>query len=119
MIIYEVNKEKRVVTARFEGDKEYWSQSLVEMCNNIFRPTCMAIPYRIIGKVLDGYTDFVGKAKCHPNDVWDEEKGKNIAKQKLLAKWYNVKDCVLENAKDFVDKVYDDVTDRINKKLWF
>lgn len=31
---------------------------------------------------------YTGIAKCHPDDNWDEEKGKELAKDRLLAKYY-------------------------------
>lgn len=117
MIIYNVNEVKGTVIARFEGDKDYWRQSLMDMCGNILNPTYTDAPNSIIDKVLDGYPDFVGKARLHPNDTWSEEEGMRVAKQRLLDKWYRVKDRVLEDLKEFVDKNYDNTIERIDKKL--
>lgn len=117
MIVYNVNKEKGIVVARFEGDKEYWRQSLYEMCANILDPTYTDAPNSIIDNVVDDFQDFVGKAKLHPHDKWNEETGKKLAKKKLLEKWYHVKDRVLEDLKDFVEDNYENTIERIDKRL--
>ena len=45
----------------------------------------------IIAKILRYRRNFYGIAKCNPNDEYNVEIGKEIAKARLLAKYYRVK----------------------------
>ena len=123
MIIYNVNQEKGTVVARFEGDftndRDYWEDSLMGMIYNIFKPYIYDTEkmYGIVTKVLNSYEDFVGKAKLHPLDTWDEEKGKRIAKQKLLDKWYRVKNHVLREVKTYVISSCADINMKIDNRM--
>lgn len=124
MIVYEVNKEKHCVVARFkehnwEG-KWYWRNCLIKMCDGILNPTYTQAPtYEIIDKILDSYVDdsFIAKSVCCKEDEWDEEKGKQVAKAKLLKKWNRAKQAVLWSLSDFIVDNYTDTMRRLNKKL--
>lgn len=123
MIIYNVNKEKGTVVARFKGDfvndASYWEDSLMGMIHNVFSPYFYStgMMYAIVNNVLDSYADFVGKAKLHPEDTWDEEKGKRIAKQKLLDKWYKVKNHVLRDVKTYVISCCTNINIKIDNRM--
>lgn len=116
MIIYDVNLNKRTVVARFEGDKNYWAESLHKMCEKIIEYDNIPI-YDIVDNTLDKYPVLIGKAICSPNDTWSVSEGKCIAKQRLLDKWHRVKDRVLEDLQEWIDKRYAVVTERIDKRL--
>lgn len=45
----------------------------------------------IIAKILRNRHNFYGIAKCNPNDEYNVEIGKEIAKARLLSKYYRVK----------------------------
>lgn len=119
MIIYEVNKDKQTIVARFEGGKEYWRQSLIKMCFNILYPTDTStyIIDPVVDSIVDTHTNFVGKAICHKDDEWDEEIGKKIAKDRLLQKWYEVKDRVLLALGETIKENYALALERLNKRL--
>lgn len=121
MIIYDMNLTKRTTIARFEGDRNYWAKSLHKMGYKIIRYGALEyenIPIRdIVDKVLDRYPALIGKAVCSSNDTWSASEGKRIAKQRLLDKWYRVKDSVLEELQEYIDKRYETMTDHISRRL--
>jgi len=54
---------------------------------------------------LDGeyeIENFIGKAKCSPEDSWDEEKGKEIARLRAMIK---VKSWVRKNKLDTIERI--------------
>lgn len=118
MIIYEINKDKRVVIARFEGGQEEWVASLKCMCLNILSSTYTSsrLAWQAVDNVLGSYTKFIGKAVCHEDDEWDEEKGKTLAKERLLQKWYKIKSEVLECLEDYVIQNYEWTLERLQKR---
>ena len=68
--------------------------------NKLFNDTCNVMKHlfinddevdSIIEKVLRYRRNFYGIAKCNPNDEYNVEIGKEIAKARLLAKYYKVK----------------------------
>lgn len=48
-----------------------------------------------------------GKARCHPNDVFDVEKGKNIARDRALLKYYRDLYMSTKDAQSFSQKIGD------------
>lgn len=118
MIIYNVNKEKGVIVARFEGGRDYWEESLQDMVNNITSKSWMSVPYYIVTNAMKNVEDFTGRAILNPEDEWDEEYGKNLAKKRLLYKFNCVKINVLSKMKQFVTQEYDNTIARIDKKLF-
>ena len=88
MIKYFVNKN--TVIAEFRRD---WIDALVEYYINnthINYATLNDIVYDYILKVEnDGFKPY-GEAKCHPDDVFDEDIGKQIAKTRLINKYNRV-----------------------------
>lgn len=121
MIIYDTNLTRRTTIARFQGDRDYWAESLCKMGFKIIRYGALDyenIPIRdIVAKVLDRYPALIGKAVCSSGDTWSVSEGKRIAKQRLLDKWYRVKDMVLEELQKYIDKRYEEMTDKISRRL--
>ena len=118
MILYEINKDKRVVIARFEGGQEEMATSLGRMCLNILSSTYISnsLAWQIVDNILISYPKFIGKAVCHEDDEWDEEKGKALAKERLLQKWYKIKSEVLERLEDYVIQNYKWTLERVQKR---
>lgn len=118
MIIYEVNKEKRTVTAYFEGGMEYWIDSLLNMTLKIFGE----IPewtHNFIARALCSLNgNYAGVAKCSPEDNFDASIGKAIAKRRLLNKWGSVKRLVLADYRNKIYHVYNTLIGRISKRYW-
>lgn len=124
MIVYDIDKEKRIIVARFKDDSNegrgYWRTSLINMCTNILKPTYTYIPlYDVIDQCIASYTEdaFVAKAICHEDDEWNEERGKQIAKAKLLKKWNKIKQAVLWKLNNCIVDNYVETMHRLNKKL--
>lgn len=88
MIKYTV--DNNTVIAEFRRD---WIDSLVEYCSNnthIDYATLNDIVYDYLLKAEnDGFKPY-GEARCSPDDVFDEEIGKHIAKTRLINKYNRV-----------------------------
>ena len=88
MIKYTVNNN--TVIAEFSRD---WIDTLVEyylkntyIANSVF----VDAVYEYMLKVESDGLKFYGEAKCSPDDVFDEEIGKQIAKTRLINKYNKV-----------------------------
>ena len=88
MIKYTVNKN--TVRAEFSRD---WIDTLVEyylkntyIANSVF----VDAVYEYLIKVENDGLKPYGEAKCAPDDVFDEEVGKHIAKTRLINKYNRV-----------------------------
>lgn len=96
MIRYTVDELHRTITAAFTPasgnwtDSDVWEIGLYNNLANLSPELDMksgAIYYAV--KELQG--SYTAKAKCHPDDEWDEEYGKALAKKRLLEKWNKTK----------------------------
>lgn len=112
-----VNEEKRTVVA------------IVDNCLSDFRNRISKNPFSEIFYVANDYKggewtfmneSYKGIAKCHPNDVFDVEIGKEIAKNRALRKYYSDLRLkysrffdMLNEIADVADKNYDVIIDRI------
>jgi hypothetical protein len=121
MIKYYVDKENRTVIAKFNvgqsSERGYWQRNILKeiiklsRCCYMFDDTenqiCNAALNRIDNNIY-------GVAKCSPDDMWDEETGKTLAKKRLLRKWKLARLAAFEAASN---KLSDALTD-INKKRY-
>ena len=88
MIKYTVNNN--TVIAEFSRD---WIDTLVEYYfknTHINYDTLRDIVYDYLLKVENDGLKFYGEARCSPDDVFDEEIGKQIARTRLLNKYNKV-----------------------------
>ena len=88
MIKYTVNNN--TVIAEFSRD---WIDTLVEYYfknTHINYDTLRDIVYDYLLKVENDGLKFYGESKCHPDDVFDEDIGKQIARTRLLNKYSKV-----------------------------
>ena len=81
MIKYEVNVAERTVTATISGCQDDVKNRLSK---NIPSKVFEAKDVQKAMRISESYT---AKAKCHPEDTYDEEVGKSVAKAKLLNKY--------------------------------
>ena len=99
MIEYNVNKEKGIVVAYFKDDEkntshDYWFNCIVTKLQKLSQINFLAndLIYDMVlasaNEALACVGNLYGKAKVHGDDVFDEEKGKEIARMKLLSKYY-------------------------------
>ena len=117
MIIYNVDRENRIIACWFRGGKAYWAVSLYTMVDKITQDASFTYPYSLVDKALDDIPSFSARAKMHPDDIWDEELGKKIAKERLKDKFNKVKERVLESMLTELSKEFVDVRNRIHHKL--
>ena len=111
MIKYFVNKEKRTVVAKFENtfvltDKGVWEKYIANhICKTISKTKCgndlylndKNIYYKFIEDAIKQNDSCYGIAKCADTDTFDIEKGKEIAKKRLLKKYYSTQERALLN----------------------
>ena len=110
MIKYFVNKEKKTVVAKFENtfvltDKGVWEKYIANhICKTISKTKDGInlylndnIYYKFIEDAIKQNDSCYGIAKCADTDTFDVEKGKEIAKKRLLKKYYSTQERALLN----------------------
>ena len=111
MIKYFVNKEKRTVVAMFEKgfvltDNGVWKKYIANhICKTIDKTkggndlylNDKNIYYKFIEDAIKQNDSYCGIAKCADTDTFDVEKGKELAKKRLLKKYYNTQERALLN----------------------
>ena len=107
MIKYFVNKEKKTVVAKFENtsvltDKGVWEKYIANhICKTISKTKggfdYKNIYYKFIDDAIKQNDSYYGIAKCADTDTFDVEKGKDIAKKRLLKKYYSTQERALLN----------------------
>ena len=111
MIKYFVNKEKKTVVAKFENtfvltDKGVWEKYIANhICKTISKTkggidlylNDRNIYYKFIEDAIKQNNSYYGIAKCADTDTFDVEKGKDIAKKRLLKKYYSTQEKALLN----------------------
>lgn len=111
MIKYFVNKEKKTVVAKFKNtsvltDKSVWEKYIANhICKTISKTkggndlylSDRAIYYKFIDYAIKQNDSCYGIAKCADTDTFDVEKGKEIAKKRLLKKYYSTQERALLN----------------------
>ena len=111
MIKYFVNKEKKTVVAKFENtsvltDKGVWEKYIANhICKTISKTkggidlylNDKNIYYKFIEDAIKQNDSCYGIAKCANTDTFDVEKGKELAKKRLLKKYYRTQERALLN----------------------
>ena len=119
MIKYFVNKEKKTVVAKFENtsvftDNGVWEKYIANhICKTISKTkggidlylNNKNIYYKFIEDAIKQNDSCYGIAKCANTDTFDAEKGKEIAKKRLLKKYYSTQERALLNIIHAVDSV--------------
>ena len=109
MIKYFVNEEKKTVVAKFENtsvltDKGVWEKYIANhICKTISKTkggidlylSDRNIYYKFIEDAIKQNDSCYGIAKCADTDTFDVEKGKDIAKKRLLKKYYSTQERAL------------------------
>lgn len=119
MIQYFVNEKKKTVVAKFENkfaynDQEMWVEYLVthirkvaKKSNNFFkRPFGDEVSiYKLVTDIVKQNDSYYGFAQCNGDDAFDIEKGKELAKKRLLKKYYDTQTDVMIKVSNIMDKV--------------
>ncbi len=118
MIQFSINKEKRIVVA-------YSSDDIFLELNNLVMDILIRsgfpnfAEWPITNKLVKHIYDqkpIIGIAKCHPEEEFNEEKGKQIATQKYKKKIARLKKQVLRHLKKYVDRQYDKLYTMIDRR---
>lgn len=115
MIKYNVNYEKKTVTAYFEGGRKYWVDSLMNMVYKIIDGTESYYYTSDIFPIVSQY-QLNATVKCHPSDTFNEELGKELAKEKLNEKFNRCKIQVLKMIANDNLKQFNIINERITAK---
>lgn len=115
-IIYHIDEEKRTVVARLIECKE----DLINQIENATRyfPE-FDLSYTIFHKNYKDYKipdEFIGIAKCDPRDIFDVEKGKEIAKARCLMKYHDAKYRAAARAVKRVEEISNILNDILDRQ---
>lgn len=106
MIKYNVDKNNRTIVAYFEGGITYWYDCLLHKATKTDN-YCMLDDQIISNIVLDNLVNLngvlFGMAKASETDYWNEETGKDVARAKLLRKYYNTEIRILKKMRDLIE----------------
>lgn len=116
MIKYNVDYDNKSVTAYFEGGREYWNVCLSKMVFNITYDFDFDFPISRIIQIVANYP-LGATVKCHPNDIFDIEIGKQLAKEKLNKRFNKCKIRVLKTLADYSIKECTQLNNRIAQKM--
>ena len=111
MIKYFINEEKRTIVAKFENtsvltDNGVWGKYIANhICKTISKTkggldlylNDKNIYYKFIEDAIKQNDSCCGIARCADTDTFDVEKGKEIAKKRLLKKYYSTQERALLN----------------------
>lgn len=112
MINYKVNKKNGVVIAFFGDDSKSSGNAIIWRSNildYLFKKLGYSyhetqIPpaiYDIVSNIVYNKSKFVGIARCKGADVFDEEVGKNLAKENLLKRYFAARDMCVEAVRKY------------------
>lgn len=99
---YYVNKEKKTVVCKMTVPHNYMQNEV----NNIISRNQFEERFLNWCK---GERVFKGVSKCHPEDTFDENTGKRIAKLRAMIQFNKDKECFLVEVRNKVAKLLDDV----------
>lgn len=108
-IKYYINHENGIVVAKLDDMRRENS----EMCAHFSLFNFWGFDefsdkmIRYINTFPDSY---VGMAKCHPGDNFDEERGKELARARLLVKVNNAKAKIMHHYMKQIDEIKDSIT---------
>lgn len=132
MIRYSIDKEKGIITAYFYNpeynksglsllredlQKYAFNRAICLPRSKYFNLYTIDTMYVAIDDFLQGYTEDAirGIAKLSPNDTWDEEFGKDLAKKKLMKR----ERYIFLKFTQFIIKDIDRLREDINKRFCF
>ena len=102
-IYYEVDEEKGIVIARMTDCQYSAMKVLGKLGLELIKNYNLNLNKVMINK------DYSGKAKCHPEDDFDLEIGKRIARNRMLKKYYSARTKALAYAQVSLFKINHDL----------
>ena len=123
MVKYEIDKNRQVVAAMYEDGELDVKGSLYRMINKIIDCNSIVNIDIDIDKILNKYKKqgrftLIGVARCHKEDNWDEEKGKEIARNRLNRKFIVLKNDIMRDLITRLDNVYVHTVHKLMYKLY-
>lgn len=103
MIQYTVDEQNRQVIATIEGCQS-------DVINRMRHKVGSVIESERFAKAAKISNTFKGVAKCHPDDTFDVEVGKQVAKCKLLNKYHSARVKAYNRLEKAVDGQHDNMT---------
>lgn len=108
MIIYE--RHENEIIAHFKcKDKNtdfwQWVEDITSDVSKKVSPMLETMVQEIAIRNLMAKSNFSGKAKCHPDDEFDEKVGKEIALKRLMAKYYKYRDIILKQTIQTINEI--------------
>ena len=116
-MIYHINPEKRAVCCRMPAHEdghsnELWEEARDQAMAKLRRyvkgatnKDCYWELYDLVNPIFRKHmagVEYYGVAHCHPNDEFDVEKGKEVARSKALMSYYkDMEYCMVEVAELF------------------
>lgn len=99
---YFVNSEKKTVVCKMTVPDNYMQFEVINIINR------NQFDERFLNWGA-GETIYKGVSKCHPDDTFDENMGKRIAKLRAMIQFNKEKECFLEEVRNKVAKLLEDV----------
>lgn len=132
-IRYIVQEDKKIVIAKFckdsnENDMNHWANMFYDVIHKIERDVEGFDGYYYISRfwleenASEHYlkqlsNGFYGIAKCHNKDKFDIEIGKEIARKKLLSKYYRFERHMLMSANKYLIQNFKSYIEKIDKRM--
>lgn len=70
------------------GDHAYnWYWKLVEHFQRRFPSIRSEVIFKYVAKYMSGDKKYYGTAKCHPDDIFNEYRGEQLARHRLIMKY--------------------------------
>ena len=123
MVKYGIDKNRLVVTAMYTNGELDVRDSLDRMLNKIIDCNSIVNIDIDIDKIIDKYEKqgrftLYGIARCHKEDTWDEEKGMEIARNRLNRSFIVLKNDIMRELAHRLDNVYMHTAHKIAEKLY-
>ena len=122
MVRYEIDRNRRVVAAMYMNGELDVEDSIERMLCKIIDCNSIVNIDIDIDKILERYDNqgrfsMMGIARCHKDDKWDEEKGKEIARNRLNRKFIVLKNEIMRDLIKRLDNVYTHTHNKMIEKL--
>lgn len=118
MIKFKIDEAHGVVIAYYEIGKDEFEESLNDMLDSLKLNNDIYIDTDdLVKKTLDEVVVYVGRARLHPQDTWDVEKGKELAIKDLHNRFNKAKIRLLKRVKKRLNINYGHFMDSLEHKL--
>ena len=126
-MIYHINPEKRTVCCRMPAHEDGRSDELWEEARNqamaklrryvkgVTNRDCYWELYDLVNPIFKkrmAGVEYYGVAHCHPNDEFDVEKGKEVARTKALMSYYKDMEYCMYEVSSLFNKLHEMAADK-------